>query len=185
MKRLLRLWVETFHVLFPFGSYIYRPQTKFAKVMFLHLSVILFTGGGLPQCMLGYHPPEQTPHPRSRHPPGTRHPPPPPGTRHPPPPPGTRHPPEPGTPPGTRHPPGPGTPPREQKPPWEQTPPGTRHPPPPEQRRLLLRTVRILLECILVETVVETFHVLFTFGSYICSICLTTHSMSWIVGIQQ
>ena len=25
----------------------YRPQTKFAKVMFLHLSVILFTGGGL------------------------------------------------------------------------------------------------------------------------------------------
>ena len=24
----------------------YRPQTKFAKVMFLHLSVILFTGGG-------------------------------------------------------------------------------------------------------------------------------------------
>ena len=26
--------------------YIYRPQTKFAKVMFLHLSVILFTGGG-------------------------------------------------------------------------------------------------------------------------------------------
>ena len=43
----------------------------------------------------------------------------------------TRHP------PGTRHtPPGPGT------------PPGTRHPP----RRLLLRTVRILLECILVFT---------------------------------
>ena len=25
---------------------IYRPQTKFAKVMFLHLSVILFTRGG-------------------------------------------------------------------------------------------------------------------------------------------
>ena len=25
---------------------IYRPQTKFAKVMLLHLSVILFTGGG-------------------------------------------------------------------------------------------------------------------------------------------
>ena len=36
----------------------YHPQTKFAKVMFLHLSVILFTGGGcLPQCMLGYTPP--------------------------------------------------------------------------------------------------------------------------------
>ena len=27
-----------------------------AKVMFLLVSVILFTGGGLPQCMLGYHP---------------------------------------------------------------------------------------------------------------------------------
>ena len=27
-----------------------------AKVMFLQLCVILFTGGGLPQCMLGYHP---------------------------------------------------------------------------------------------------------------------------------
>ena len=35
----------------------YRPQTKFAKVVFLHVSVILSTGGGLPQCMLGYHPP--------------------------------------------------------------------------------------------------------------------------------
>ena len=32
-----------------------------AKVIFLHLSVILFTGGVLPQCMLGYHP--QTPDP--------------------------------------------------------------------------------------------------------------------------
>ena len=32
-----------------------------AKVIFLHLSVILFTGGCLPRCMLGYHPPpEQT-----------------------------------------------------------------------------------------------------------------------------
>ena len=28
-----------------------------AKVIFLHLFVILFTGGVLPQCMLGYHPP--------------------------------------------------------------------------------------------------------------------------------
>ena len=32
-----------------------------AKVIFLHLFVILFTGGVLPQCMLGYHPREQTP----------------------------------------------------------------------------------------------------------------------------
>ena len=31
-----------------------------AKVMFLLVSVTLLTGG-LPQCMLGYHPPQQTP----------------------------------------------------------------------------------------------------------------------------
>ena len=34
----------------------YRPQTKFAKVMFLHVSVILFTGGGgvgIPACLAG------------------------------------------------------------------------------------------------------------------------------------
>ena len=53
------------------------------KVIFLHLSVILFTvgEGGLPQGMLGFAPPpEQTPHPGSRHPleqthPWSRHPP--------------------------------------------------------------------------------------------------------------
>ena len=39
-------------------QYIYRPQTMFAKAMFLHLSVILFTG---PQCMLGYHTPPPRP----------------------------------------------------------------------------------------------------------------------------
>ena len=41
----------------------YCPQMKFVKVMFLHVSVILSTGG-VPQCMLGYHNPsrrEQTP----------------------------------------------------------------------------------------------------------------------------
>ena len=32
-----------------------------AKVIFLHLSVILFTGGCLPQCMLGYPPGADTP----------------------------------------------------------------------------------------------------------------------------
>ena len=43
----------------------YRPQTKFAKVIFLHLSVSHSVhGGGLPQCMLGYTPPTgaDTPH---------------------------------------------------------------------------------------------------------------------------
>ena len=39
---------------------------KFVKVMFLHLSVILFMGGGgLPQCILGY---TYTPRTRGRHP---------------------------------------------------------------------------------------------------------------------
>ena len=55
-----------------------RPQRSWAKVMFLQASVILLTGGGLPQCMLGYTPWEQTP-PTSRHPheqtPPHRHPP--------------------------------------------------------------------------------------------------------------
>ena len=35
-------------------TYSYRPQTKFAKVMFLHVSVILFTGGdGITACIAG------------------------------------------------------------------------------------------------------------------------------------
>ena len=45
------------------------------------------------------------------------------------------------------------TPPEQTHTPPEQTTPGSRHPPkqtPPPQRRPLLRTVRILLECILV-----------------------------------
>ena len=87
-----------------------------AKVIFLHLFVILFTGGVLSQCMLGYHPP-----PGSRHlplgadtTPGSRHPPPgadttTPQSRHPlgaditTPPPGSRH--RPGADPPSRHPP--------------------------------------------------------------------------------
>ena len=77
-----------------------------AKVTFLHLSAILFTGGGcLPQCMLGYHPPGSR-HPQSRHPPGA-------------------DPPE-QTPLGADTPQG-QTPPRSRPPP-EQTPPGSRHP---------------------------------------------------------
>ena len=55
----------------------YRPQRSWGKVIFLHVSVILFTGwGDLPHCMLEYTPPDQrqTP-PRGRHTPRTRHPP--------------------------------------------------------------------------------------------------------------
>ena len=37
--------------------------------MFLHVSVILFTGGGLPQCMLGYPPETGTPPPPGSRPP--------------------------------------------------------------------------------------------------------------------
>ena len=92
----------------PFGSHLFTIRNKVAKVMFSHLSVILFTGGGLPQCMLGYAPQEQTPPtdqgtllgadpPRTRHTPQeqTPHP----GSR----PPLDQAPPGPGT-PGTRHP---------------------------------------------------------------------------------
>ena len=45
----------------------YRPQTKFAKVMFSQLSVCP-QGGGLPHCMLGYTPDRYTPW--AVHPPG-------------------------------------------------------------------------------------------------------------------
>ena len=51
------------------AKYIFTARNEVgARLCFLHVSVILFTGGGLPQCMLGYHPPEQTP-------PGTTYPP--------------------------------------------------------------------------------------------------------------
>ena len=92
-----------------------------AKVIFLHLFVILFTGGVLPQCMLGYQPPDQTPPPPGR-PPQIRH-------HHPPPP------------------TGPGRPPPDQTPP----PPDQADPPPIRlQHTVYERAVRILLECILV-----------------------------------
>ena len=47
-----------------YGSDYYRPQRSWGKVMFLQASVILLTGGGggLPQCILGYHPPGPDPH---------------------------------------------------------------------------------------------------------------------------
>ena len=59
------------------------------KVIFLHLSVILFIGGCLPQCMLGYHLPPGPCTPQDHAPPRD-HAPPPPLTMHPT---GTMHPP--------------------------------------------------------------------------------------------
>ena len=43
--------------------------------MFLRMSVILFTGGGLPQCMLAYHPPLDQAPPRDQAPPWEQTPP--------------------------------------------------------------------------------------------------------------
>ena len=76
-------------------------RNELAKVMFLHLSVILFAGGGV--CLSACW--DTTPHPGSRPPgPGT------PRSRHP----QTRHPPDQAppdqAPPRSRHPPRPGTP---------------------------------------------------------------------------
>ena len=115
----------------------YRPQRSWAKVMFLQASVILSTGGGLPQCMLGCQlpappPPEQrpTPTPQTRQtPPRTRQTPPGPETTL-----------DQADSPGTRDPPRPG-----RHPPRPETPPGSRR-----QHTVNERPVRILLECILV-----------------------------------
>ena len=97
--------------------------------MFLHLSVILFMGEGcLPQCMLGYTPPEADL-------PGADTP-------------GSRHLPRSSHPPKEQTPPGADTPPADT--PWEQTLPA-----PPAQCMLgdtgNKRAGRILLECILVS----------------------------------
>ena len=107
-----------------------------------HLSVHRGWGWGcLPQYMLGYHTPG------SRHPPWRQTDPAPPG--HPLQTPALRQ----KTPPETDTP-------HEQTPPWSRHPAGSRHPPeqtppqdqtPPPEIRSLLRTVRILLECILVK----------------------------------
>ena len=97
----------TYHTLtFEEIGNFYRPQRSCEGYVFT--PICLSTGGGgLPQCMLGYHPlgagtpPGPGTHPGDQAPPWTRHPPRP-GT------PRSRHP-RPG---GTRHPPpGPGTPP--------------------------------------------------------------------------
>ena len=111
-----KLYMQSFSVID-----CYRPQRSWAKVMFLQASVILLTGGCLPQCMLGYTPPKSRQPPKSRHP-QSRHP-----SK-------SRHPPETDTPPGSRH------------PPQEQTPPSRSR----LRHTVNERPVRILLECILV-----------------------------------
>ena len=154
-----------------FNYRFYRPQRCWAKVMFLQVSVILSTEGGgcLPQCMLGYHPLQQTQPPRADTP-GSRHHPPdqtpleqtttPPGSRPPPPTPGVNHPPAPDTHPlGSRYPPDhpPGSrPPRTTPPGADPTGPDPPNPPPlppgsKRQHTVNERPVRILLECILVN----------------------------------
>ena len=115
-----------------------------AKVIFLHLFVILFTGG-----LVSHKAPRQTPHPpdQAHHPPRTRHPPP----------------------DQAHHPPRPDTHPRPGTPPPDLThPPRTRHTPPPHGSRLrhtvYERSVRILLECILVIYDVCLFQQTFTYS---------------------
>ena len=129
--------------------YLITVRNEVAKVISLHLSVILFIRGVLPQCMLGCHPPGPDPPgpgiPQEQTPPGPGTPwtrPPGPGTPHP----RSRHSPR------NRHPLGAGTP-RPGTTGTTHTPPEQAHPPeqvPQEERQLLLRTVCILLECILV-----------------------------------
>ena len=120
-----------------------------AKVIFLHLSVILFTGGGTwPGTPLGRYTPLPGRYtPWQVHPPGQVHPS---GQVHPPP--GQVHPLA-GTPPWAGTPPLAGTPPGQVHPPGRYTP-RAGPPPPPGNSRLgntvNVRPVRILLECILV-----------------------------------
>ena len=63
--------------LLQFEPDFYHQQRSFGKVMFLHLSVILSTGGYLADKRLGKHPPRQTPPrqtpPRQTPPPGDGH----------------------------------------------------------------------------------------------------------------
>ena len=88
---------------------IFTVRNEVAKVIFLHLSVILFTGGSA-SVHAGYHiPPKQAP-PRTRHPTDQA-------------PPGTRH-------PLDQAPPQEQAPPQDQvPPPQDQAPPRTRHTP--------------------------------------------------------
>ena len=123
--------------------------TKLRRLCFT--GICLSTGGWgcLPQCMLGYHTPPPGADPLGADTPMEQTAP-------------EQTPPQeqtltplPGAdtdpPPGSRHPPlGADTPWEQTLPSWEQTPPRSR---PPPKIRPLLRTVRILLECILVSII--------------------------------
>ena len=56
---------------------IFTVRNEVAKVIFLHLSIILFTGGVCLSACWDTTPPDQAQPPKTRHPPGTRHHPPP------------------------------------------------------------------------------------------------------------
>ena len=106
------------------GVINYCPQTKFAKVTFLHLSVSHSVHRGVSASVRdGIHPPGKQTTPRSRHPSGSRHPRPEADT------------------------------PRKQTAPRSRYLLGSRHPPPAQCMLGDMgnkRVVRILLECILV-----------------------------------
>ena len=110
-----------------------------AKVMFLQLCVILFTGGG--GSLAGRTPWAGRP-PLARRPP-SRHNPPPTGRT-----PWTRRPPWQGDPPSRKNPP------RRENPSGKETPPGRETP----RHTVNVRSVRILLECILVQKCLSLRH---------------------------
>ena len=99
----------------------YRPQRSWAKVIFLHLFVILFTGGFCLNACWDTIPPDQTPPPFRHHPPDLA------------------DPPRPDRPPGT------------WQTPWTRQTPRIRYPPGSRLQHTVYEwLVRILLECILV-----------------------------------
>ena len=96
---------ESLYIIISLNHVITGRNEVLAKVIFLHLFVILFTGGGVPDQV--HRPRDQVHPPRPGTPPWTRY-----------------------TPQDQVHPPGPGTPPRDQVPPLDQVPPQTRYTPP-------------------------------------------------------
>ena len=129
-------------------SCCYRPQFFVAKVIFLHLFVILFTGGGgfcLNACWDTTPPDQIPPRIRHHHPPSDQTPPGSDTTTTP----RIRHPPRSDPPPGSDTTP----PPDQTHTPQDQADPPDQTPPPPGSRlqhTVYERPVRILLECILV-----------------------------------